>query len=232
MARVTKEPDVRREELLDVALALCVSVGFESTSVERITTEAGVAKGTFYHYFSSKQDLLAQLVRRFGDELFAHLEGQMAKVEGPAPDRFRALMLTSASWKSSHADASLSYVPYLYKAENQQLRQQLFSEWLERTRPLVLAIVEQGVREGTFDVIDPDATTSVLLSLWFDAASRVWERALATSTNDEFVRVMLAGVDAIWAAQERVLGAEAGSLTVTVDRTVLAGTRQAFRGVR
>lgn len=73
MARVTKAPDVRREELLDVALKLCMSVGFDAMSVEQITATAGVAKGTFYHYFRSKDDLEAQLVRRFGESLLAHL---------------------------------------------------------------------------------------------------------------------------------------------------------------
>ena len=73
MARVTKAPEVRREELLDVAFELCRSHGFEAMSVEQVTQSAGVAKGTFYHYFSSKDDLQVQLVRRLGEALFDHL---------------------------------------------------------------------------------------------------------------------------------------------------------------
>jgi AcrR family transcriptional regulator len=228
MARVTKEPDVRREELLDVALDLCVSDGFESTSVERITNAAGVAKGTFYHYFTSKQDLLAQLVGRFGNDLLEHLASEMALETGGALERLRALIRISASWKMERVDTSLSYVPFLYKDENYTLRHQLFSEWLERTRPLLLGIVEQGAREGAFDVEDPDATTSVILTLWFDAGTRLWERAIAAPDDDAYVRLLVAGTNAVFTAQERILGAPKGSLTVEIDAATLAGTRSMF----
>ena len=73
MARGVKHPDVRRDELLDIALDLIMTRGFAATSVEQITNAVGVAKGTFYYYFASKDDLLAQLVGRFGDSMFANL---------------------------------------------------------------------------------------------------------------------------------------------------------------
>jgi AcrR family transcriptional regulator len=228
MARVTKEPEVRREELLDVALDLCVSDGFESTSVERITNAAGVAKGTFYHYFTSKQDLLVQLVRRFGDGLFDYLEREMAAVHGEAVTQLRELIRLSGSWKMDRVDTSLSYVPFLFKPENYTLRHQLFSEWLERTRPLLVGIVAQGAREGAFDVDDADATTSVILTLWFDAVMRVWERAIAAPDDDTYVRLLVAGTNAVWTAQERILGAPKGSLSVEIDPAAFVGTRSMF----
>src|ERR1700687_1144963 len=96
MARITKDAAVRREELLDIALDLFLETGFEGTSIELITKTASVAKGTFYHYFESKDDLLAQLVARFGEDLLGYLETEMRGVEGSALDRFRCLMRLSA----------------------------------------------------------------------------------------------------------------------------------------
>jgi AcrR family transcriptional regulator len=44
---------VRRTEILDVAQSLFYRKGYEPTSVQDIITEIGIAKGTFYHYFSA-----------------------------------------------------------------------------------------------------------------------------------------------------------------------------------
>ena len=55
MTRIVKAPDVRRSELIACAQRLFYSMGYENTSVSDIVNEVGVAKGTFYYYFKSKQ---------------------------------------------------------------------------------------------------------------------------------------------------------------------------------
>lgn len=222
MARITKDAGVRRDELLDVTLDLCANVGFESMSVEQVTTAAGVAKGTFYHYFASKQDLLLQLVERFGDALFTYLESAMREVEGDAVERLRALMQLSAEWKMERVNSSMAFVPFLYKEENYTLRHKVYSAWLERTRPLLLEIVDQGAREGTFAVSDPEATTDIVLSIWFDFANRLYVRALGFPDAASFADFMVRGVRAMFEAQERILGAPEGSVQVSVDPAIVA----------
>jgi AcrR family transcriptional regulator len=229
MARVTKDADVRRSELLDVAFELCVTEGFETASVERITNAAGVAKGTFYHYFGSKDELLTQMVTRFGDELFDHLETSMLSVRGDALERLRMLMLLSSEWKIARMETGLATIPVLFRPENFSFKHRLFAEWFERTRPLLFEIVEQGAREGTFDVADPVFTTDVLLTLWFDYASRLWERGLEAPDDEAFVDTMMRGADVIWTSQERILGVPEGSLHVVFDRSVLLATVSVLR---
>jgi AcrR family transcriptional regulator len=65
----TKPPEERREELMNAAERLFLKHGVEPTTIEQITVGAGVAKGTFYLYFSSKEDVLAALRERFGQKL-------------------------------------------------------------------------------------------------------------------------------------------------------------------
>lgn len=234
MARVTKEPDVRRDELLDVALRLSLDVGFESMSVDQLTREVGVAKGTFYHYFSSKSALMFALVRRFGDSLFNHLAARAQQPDSPgehasATERLRDLIAASSAWKLEHFDDAVGSMSVLYEPENLALRHSLFSHWLERTRPLVLPIVVQGAQDGTFDVADPEATTEVLLSLWYDTGDRVWQRAAAISADPEaFVRQILAGVLAVTRAMERVLGTPDGTFTPSLDDDLQAAVQTLY----
>src|SRR5277367_343524 len=69
----TKPPEERRNELMNAAQRLFLKHGVGPTTIEQITTGAEVAKGTFYLYFSSKEDVLAALRGRFGQELLERI---------------------------------------------------------------------------------------------------------------------------------------------------------------
>ena len=63
--RAIKPPDDRRREILEAAIKLFRDRGFESTTVQAVAAEAGVAAGTVYLYFSSKEAILAALQEDF-----------------------------------------------------------------------------------------------------------------------------------------------------------------------
>jgi AcrR family transcriptional regulator len=75
----TKPPDERREELMNAAQRQFLKHGVEATTIEQITTGAAVAKGTFYLYFSSKEDVLGALRGRFGQELLTRIKTAVAQ---------------------------------------------------------------------------------------------------------------------------------------------------------
>src|SRR5271170_4514756 len=75
----TKPPEERRDELMNAAQRLFLKHGVGPTTIEQITTGAEVAKGTFYLYFSSKDDVLAALRDRFGRELLKKIKAAVAK---------------------------------------------------------------------------------------------------------------------------------------------------------
>jgi AcrR family transcriptional regulator len=75
----TKAPEQRRDELMDAAQRLFLEQGFAPTTIEQITAGADVAKGTFYLYFSSKEDLLAALGERFAQKLLVSIKAAVAK---------------------------------------------------------------------------------------------------------------------------------------------------------
>jgi AcrR family transcriptional regulator len=79
----TKPPEERRDELMNAARRVFLEHGVGPTTIEQITEGAGVAKGTFYLYFSSKEDILAALRDRFGKELLKKIKAAIAeKKEG------------------------------------------------------------------------------------------------------------------------------------------------------
>lgn len=79
----TKPAPVRLDELMAAAEDLFVRQGVEATTIDQIVARAGVAKGTFYHYFSSKADVLAALRAKFSQGFLDRIGAAMAAC---APD--------------------------------------------------------------------------------------------------------------------------------------------------
>lgn len=65
MKRISKPPEVRRQELLDTAMELFTQNGYEETSMGDIAKAAGVAQGLCYRYFDSKQKLFQQAMEQY-----------------------------------------------------------------------------------------------------------------------------------------------------------------------
>ena len=70
----TKQPEIRRDQLLDAAEKLFAEKGYSETTVLDIAEAAGVAKGTFYLYYPSKEHCVMALKERLMEGLVARFE--------------------------------------------------------------------------------------------------------------------------------------------------------------
>jgi AcrR family transcriptional regulator len=99
----TKPPEERRDELMSAAERLFLKQGVGATTIDQITTTAKVAKGTFYLYFSSKDDVLAALGDRFAEQHLAKIKAAVDK----APEGFRSKL---AKWAAAGVDTYLDSI--------------------------------------------------------------------------------------------------------------------------
>lgn len=212
MPRIVKDADVRRRELLDAARRLFGTAGYDRTSIDQITAEVGVAKGLFYHYFASKQDLLEQLVSDFAEDLFGRLEAELAALDADALTRLRAFIRLSAEMKMAERDETLTYARSLYSDENLRLRHALLREWLQRTEEILAPILRQGADEGAFRIDDAGGTAAAVTSLWFGFGERHRERIATLAEHPEQLEAVAAGMTAVETAMERILGLSQGTL--------------------
>ena len=65
--RVVKKHDERRNEILDAAEKLFAGKGYMKTTIMDILQEVGIAKGTFYYYFKSKEEVMDAVAMRYID---------------------------------------------------------------------------------------------------------------------------------------------------------------------
>ena len=82
----------RKAELINAAEELFNEKGFENTSVDDIIKRVGVAKGLFYYYFSSKEDLIDILTQRMLNEIESSVVAVLEMKNLSATDRFIGLL--------------------------------------------------------------------------------------------------------------------------------------------
>ena len=85
--RVVKEAEERRNEILDVAERLFGTKGFDHTSTNDILSEVGIARGTLYYHFKSKEDILDAMIERINKRLIAKAKSIAGNSEIPVLQR-------------------------------------------------------------------------------------------------------------------------------------------------
>ncbi len=91
-SRIEKADDTRRA-LFHAAAKVVGKYGYADASVIRITSEAGVANGTFYNYFETRQHLFDQLLPAHGEEILSFIKKQVG--EGTAGIERERLRITA-----------------------------------------------------------------------------------------------------------------------------------------
>ena len=93
--RIVKKPEERKAEMVAAASKLFAQQGFVRTSVAEIVTAVDVAKGLFYYYFTTKDDMVKAVVEGYCAYL-GTLASEIAESEGSAREKLSRLMALPA----------------------------------------------------------------------------------------------------------------------------------------
>lgn len=175
MSRIVKTPNERITEIFETAEMLFEKKGYDATSINDIIDHIGIAKGTFYHYFKSKEQMLdAYIERKINMQI-----GKLADiVEDPSIDalkKFKIIILANVKIQSSNK----FFLKFLHNQVNIGIHQINLVKSIKKYAPFVCKIIEQGNREGIFHVENPLETTEFLLvgaNMLLDPGIFVWTK--------------------------------------------------------
>lgn len=220
MARVVKDYAVRRNEILDAAQRLVYTKGYEQMTVQGILDTLQIAKGTFFHYFGSKQALLEALIERMLGEMEAVAIPIARDPHLPALEKLQLLFATMGHWKTERKDLMLALMRVWYADDNAIVRQKIYSAALRRIAPLITEIVCQGAREGTLATSYPEHTGEVIFSLFQGLGDAFAESLLSPEPGVGSLEGVQCRVEAYNDAMERVLGVPLGSMMLVDAETL------------
>ena len=163
MGRTVKEYDERRGEILATAQGLFFSKGYEATSVQEIIDAVGIAKGTFYHYFGSKVDLLDALVESMTEQRLQVAQTILDEQDLNAAGKLQRIFSDIEGWKTDNRKFFLEMLHSWYRDENIIVRFKLTMRARQTMRSVLVQIIRQGVAEGIFDTPYPEGIGDVIL---------------------------------------------------------------------
>jgi len=184
MPRVIKHPDLRRSEILNQAMALFLSRGYDNVSLNDIIANAGISKGVFYHYFLSKEALLAALADRFAQQTLAKLDDVLTDQTLNPLRRLNAFLAKGTRIKTELAPGAWAVFGALFRPENHGLYQRVVAASELLFRPILTDIITQGVKENLFETADPEGVADLLQQLASNTYSFV-TRIIGAATGRE-----------------------------------------------
>lgn len=192
-----KKGEKRRQELLKIAYELFITRGYENTSVDEIIDKAQIAKGTYYYYFPSKEQMLEEVI-----EMMIDAEAEMARhimeTTIPVPQKIVGIITSLKP-----LDEEQPIKDALHQPENILMHQKVRKKLIEMAMPLLVEVVEEGIREGIFDC-DKIAERVKMLLILSDGTFN--EGTFRESDISVFIDI-----------SEKLLGAQRGTMGFLAD---------------
>jgi len=160
MSRLVKKAEERKLEIIKTAEKLFRENGYSKTSVEAIIKEMEVAKGTFYYYFKSKEDVLKAIV----DCKLAQVVKMAEQVANDTSMDALAKMQLLLSDSHIGDEETNETTDHLHLPANRELHEISNIQTILKLSPVLAKIVEQGNEEKVFNTKRPLETIQFLLT--------------------------------------------------------------------
>jgi len=165
--------DNTRQHIIDIGYGIIAGKGFSSVGLNEILKTAGVPKGSFYHYFESKEQYGQALL----EDYFAnYLVGIDELLQAEAASGHERLMRYWQRWLDKQCAAACSDQKCLVvklSAEVADLSDAMRITLRDGTDQIVAriaALIEAGVADGSLPPLAPLATAQMLYQLWLGAS--------------------------------------------------------------
>ena len=192
-----KKGEKRKQELLKIAYEMFLSRGYENTSVDEIIEKAQIAKGTYYYYFTSKEQMLEEVI-----DMMIESETEMARhvmrSDMPVPEKIIGVI---SSLRPAEAEQPIQDA--LLQPENVLMHDKIRKKLIGVMVPLLSEAVEEGVRGGIFTCDNIPERVRMLLVV----------------SNDIFNECAFTGRDisVFIDMTEKLLGADPGTMSFIYD---------------
>lgn len=158
--RIVKEHNERQNEILDTAQRLFAKKGYEKCTVNDILNEIGIAKGTFYHYFKSKEEVLDGIIDRAAGQV---LERAQAVALDPAlSSQEKLLRIFLALRMNDEKDAGM--IEEMHRPENALMHQKSLTSIVTLTVPVLAGVIGEGNQRGDFCCDYPEEYMQIFMT--------------------------------------------------------------------
>ncbi|WP_048601005.1 TetR/AcrR family transcriptional regulator [Rubeoparvulum massiliense] len=199
-----KEAEERKSEILDAADELFAQRGFDGTSTNDILEKVGIARGTLYYHFKSKEDIMDALIERYSLHLISSAQKMGADRSVPLYERILHVVMAL----NIRGDSSKEIMEHIHKPQNALMHQKIQRVIINGVPPILTELICEGIEQGLFNTPFPYECMEMVIAY----ANTVFDDDMVELTNEERASRIQAFIFNV----ERLLGAESGSLMSVV----------------
>jgi len=159
--RSKPDPQARKQAILSAAVRVFAETGYRNTEVQRIAEAAGIAKGTVYLYFNTKQDVFMAAVTYAVDRLAERTDAEVQNAVGPV-EKIRAVVRAYLGFFDE--DRALVKILAQERGEVGQAEEACYRMFAKNARHLE-EILREGITQGLFRPLEPKQAARILANL-------------------------------------------------------------------
>ena len=160
MVRIVKKAVERREEIIAAAGELFLVKGYDQTTMKDVMDRLQIAKGTIYHYFKSKEELLEAVLDSIVANLVEAMQAIADEARGNALEKLRHLIVKSTA-ADNHDQEMLDN---LHRPGNTGMHLRLLAKLIVMQAPIYAEFIRQGCAEKLFATEHPLESAEFILA--------------------------------------------------------------------
>lgn len=158
--RIVKDADERKGEILNTAAILFAEKGYDETTISDIIEKVGVARGTVYYHFKSKEDVLDALIERMGEDFLTAAKKTAGDKNIPVFERLLKTLMSLVAGSNAENKQNT----HIHKPQNALMHQKTHELMLKGIPPILSGIIEDGINEKLFDTPYPYESVEMVIA--------------------------------------------------------------------
>lgn len=172
----------KRELIINAALKLFVDHGFHGTATSKIAQEAGVANGTLFQYFKTKDELIVSLYIHFKEELSGYIARNTAENKG-IKEKIKTQILSSLFWALDHPTKfrfiqQFQTSPYISQVGQEEINKQIEPH---------LQLIQTAIKQGIIKPIPVDLVYALMINQVFGLYQFISSKKLSKTKQQETI---------------------------------------------
>lgn len=180
----------KQKQILAAALKLFAANGFHGTATGKIAEEAGVANGTLFHYYKTKDDLVAGLYNYIKEDLATAMSAIIHDSDFITP-KFRNNFVHTLYWALQHRDEFY----YIQQFERSPYNNKIPGKTIEQQSLVQLKLIDEAIKKKLLQTHPRDLVITILNSQLFGIYQYL---STGDYTPDEERKIINDGYEMVW----------------------------------
>lgn len=216
-----------KDKIVEAALDLFYQQGYEEASIKEIVNKAQVSKGAFYHYFKSKDSVLAVVIDDHVQQFLAIANLVVANVSLDAQQKFNQLFIDFQKYKFKHFKQLIKFDFILRQEGNVKLRERLMKRSLSLLSVPISQIIKQGIKEKVFNTKYPEEAAGLVIYLSEYLRDDITQNFITLHKSPKNLMILKKKFGFYQDAVSRILGSD--KLLLSINSSLITAAHMKFK---